>query len=439
MIYTLAIILIGLLYLKRVNTSPFILSPSTILILLFLLSLCVDIFIRKDDICVETAIVIFTGILMFLLGDVLAYNSFKTKAQYKLQKYNLYIPLKLTSIVLVFMIIVTYFDYIELRNYAGTSEGGLFVIVTIARTNSYIEGEVFSHSFFLLQCLYACKVISFIYLYVFMYRYFVLKKRSWLYLIPFLIVFVQEILSTGRNGIIYLLYALMVTYYFAIQNSNGWKHSNDRRFIMWMSIPFSMFIVLFLYMSFMRKDGDVDLVENFSTYFGGSIYVLDKYVETYGLDAKASYFGEQTQVLYYSILNALGLSSQKAVVVLPMMPHRYGESNIYTAFGRYIHDYGLYGLMIITFLLGFCYTYLYNKLRNRTINGLYIVLYILITYPITQMSIEERFFCDFLTARSFYNILYAVIAYKLLVFGKKDKIGCPSLRTVPNKVSNVVS
>ena len=103
---------------------------------------------------------------------------------------------------------------------------------------------------------------------------------------------------------------------------------------------------------------------------------------------------------------------------MDVMPFVYiGDTitNIFTAFGRYIHDYGILGMSLIVFLIGFWYEKLFNKLISSQINGRNLVLYAFISYPLVEMSIEERVMSNLLTARTIYIVIYLYIIFRYIV------------------------
>lgn len=146
-------------------------------------------------------------------------------------------------------------------------------------------------------------------------------------------------------------------------SSNKNTKSAEKKTIRGIIISGLAVLVLFVFLGSLRKEDSIDssdITSLIGGHSGGALYALDVYIQEFGLYGSAKYFGEQTQVLYYSILNFFGFSSLKADVVLPVMYVHNEETNIYTALGRYIHDYGVYWMGVIMSFLGFLFTIMFN-------------------------------------------------------------------------------
>ena len=421
MIYSLLVILIitlALFYKKRFH---YILSPSIIVIAGFVMSVSVAA-INVDiwgDISFNTALVIISGVLFFAFGGYSAGNPICVrKVEHNERPDIISISLPITIVAIIFMLYTTYLDYLDLVRYAGTGVLGLFNMIASARTNTYLENESFSHSSFLIHCLYISKVITFIFIYYIAYLFVFLKKRvRWIYFSPIILYFVQALLSTGRTDFIYVLYAILVTYYLLAKSKDGWTFNSDKKFYVKIAITFGVFIGIFFGLSIVRKGGDVDAWGNIGGYIGASIAALNKYVNENGLSSTASYFGEQTQILYYSILNAMHLSDKSGVIVLDPVyfGKNQGFTNIYTALYRYLHDYGILGMWVIMYVIGFVFTKLFQNIIKNGISARGVINYAFFTYPLVEMSIEERFFSNLITARSVFCYIYIWILYKIMI------------------------
>lgn len=88
-------------------------------------------------------------------------------------------------------------------------------------------------------------------------------------------------------------------------------------------------------------------------------------------------------------------------------------TNVYTAFYRYIHDFGYFGCALIMILLGFFYTYIYRQLYCYGLKNWMILVYASISYPIFLMGREERFFNEIFSTSKLTFIAEILILYKI--------------------------
>ena len=154
--------------------------------------------------------------------------------------------------------------------------------------------------------------------------------------------------------------------------------------------------------------------DNIANYLGSSIYALNNFLQRKS-SMRSEFFGSNTLSGIFMGLRKLGFDIPETSISLEYIQCGYVVTNIYTAFRRYIQDFGICGLIIIQMIIGFIYTKLLLKNKESNSNGLWAILLAYFYFPIVMMSIEERFFMDVVLVRSLYTIIYFMIAYKLFV------------------------
>ena len=419
MIFILLFLICSLLFFKYRSDARYLLHPVIIVVGVFALGVFVSAlnFSSWGDISFTTLSIIFTGILFFCIGHL---GSKRRLVIGSLKKDNLNeiyrdIPLNKTIIIIAFMIVITILDFNDIRNLAGENISGIMQIVISARHNLYIKNEAVSHVFLIQQGIYLCRALAYIYVYAFFYRVRIQKMRAkLLYLIPVVIYAIQALLSTGRTEFIYLFYAMLIINYLLLQGANQWKYRLDFRFSKQIIVALIAFVTLFLFISNARNSSTFNIEHTLSIYLGSSIKAFDVYISENGIWSVSTFFGEYTQPLLYSVLRAIGSSSNTVVDVLPPIYISGHLTNIYTAFGRYIHDYGLVGVAIIMMLLGYGYSYAFNSMECNNSTGISVMIYAFLSYPLVEMAIEERFFSNLITARTIYCLMYMIILFKWL-------------------------
>jgi len=418
MIFVLIIYLLTLLFLLKIMRKLYILSPSVIFFSVFIFSLGVAA-TTGFDIGMSTFIAISLAGTVVFFSDIIS-STITFQIKHGSLKYK-GISSRKTLLVIIFMAIVTWLDFVDIRNYAQSDSANFLLMIADARENSYMEEETISHSHAVLQGLYLSKVLTYIYIYIIFYRKILLKESvNFLYYVPIALFVIQAFLTTGRTEFIYMIYTILIIFYLLKQSEAKWSSKTSKGMIKIIGFCFIVFLCLFLLISTIRAGGELDYKSNLTSYIGGSIWAFDKYTEVKGLSSQAAFWGEQTQPLIYSVLAFMGDSHKQVVMTLPMMDSKIGCLNIYTALGRYIHDYGVFGMALIVFVVLFLYNFLFKIIKNQNSNGLKVIIYALVTYPVVEMSIEERFFCHLVSARTVFLIVYLIIFYKVLITNSKQ-------------------
>lgn len=416
MIFFLLFCILCWAFFRYESGSPYIFCPEIIVLGVFGLSIsvaCINCHIW-GDISLLTYEIIILSLVFFSLGCMLAPLKGKQISVFFPQ---INIPWIYNVIVILYMLLVTFLDYNDVSTMAGESNLGVFAVIALARENMYIQDVSIEHSLFVLQGLYASKALFYIYVYYIFYQKIINRcKVSLLCWIPIILYFIQCLLSTGRTDLIYMVYAIMFLVYFNLKSRRGWIKRNEVKYIKYIAVVFSLFILLFLFLSLNRHEGEnIDLNQTFGVYVGSPIYAYDWYLNKYGVDGNAEYFGQYTQWLYYQVANALHWSNHTCESVLPPVYLSGIMTNIYTCLYRYTHDYGIYVMFMILSLLGFAYTKFFYYIRNNPTNGIMVIFYTFLSYPLVEFAIEERFFSVLLSARTFYCCIYILLFYKILL------------------------
>lgn len=421
-------ILLGIFTFEYRISKRYILHPTVIVSSVFSLSLIVAASNngRWGDISATTSIVLISGILFFCLGGYLASIPLRHKTNKiimeKVELFTYDIKDYKTIIVICFLAVVTFCDYKDVLSYTNGSVKGLLELTTSVRLSSYRSGELVKHSFLLQQGLYISRMLAYLYCYMLCQSIFVLHCRiKPLFYIPVVLYLVQALLSTGRTEFIYILYGILCIAYYLNMSQKKWAIKDEMKFFKYIFAGIVIFLFVFLSISNSRVGKNVNPIKTLSTYIGSPIYALNQYITTSGINPSATYFGEETQTLYYSLMHAINGTELSYEAVLPpvYIGVECSMTNIYTAIRRYLHDFGIFGMYIIMLFLGMVYSKMFNALKKSS-SPIRILVYSFISYPLVEFSIEERFFSNFITARSVYCILYLFVLYAIL-FERSEK------------------
>lgn len=424
MIFVLLFCLIMLFFIQHRLFFRQLLHPANIVVAVFILStfFAAANNSRWGDITELTAIIIFFTIVIFSAGSSLG-RKLVIGSSSKYEEYE-ELPIKdiepfYTLLVIIFMLVITILDAIDIMSMVSGSISGVLSIISGARQAVY-GGASIHHNFFVQQGIYISRALAYVYIFLFIYKKNNHQKTRFTELIPILFYFLQAILSTGRTEFIYIIYGWLSIDYLTKSRFNQWAKDIDFKFSKKIIFAILVFMTIFLMLANIRSASGyrVKAFETISTYTGSSIIALDTYIQSKGIYSTANFFGEETMSLFHSVMSTLGISNYSSVATL--YPVNIGLdsgtiTNIFTAIRRYLHDYGVYGALLIFLAEGFFYGKLFSRLKRKNDPFLSIILYAFISYPIVELSIEERFFSNFITARSVFCIIYMCVLYKILI------------------------
>lgn len=421
--FLLALLLALLLFMHKLCKS--LLHPITIVLGMFCVSitLCAANFREWGDISGVTSGVLILGIMSFVFGGlsgrrkvvVRRHNTLKSNSE-NLNEISAF----KTGLVCIFMGVVTVLEYHEILSISGGVSG--IAAVAAARQYLYINSTSFTHTAFVLHGLYISRMLGLIYVFDLWYSPIIRhSKVNIISIVPVALYAVQTVLSTGRTEMLYFVYGIVVIGYILYMSSIKWQYRGEQKFLKYIYVAIVVAIALFVVMGNMRSSnvGKRSAFDMLSGYGGSSISALDQYIAKYGTHSISNFWGEETQPLLYSILKALNISEHSSVAVMrPITLRNYTTTNIYTAFRRYIHDYGLIGLVAISCIVGYLYSYAFNRIKNTNNTSLRVIVYAFLSYPLVEISIEERVLSTLVTARTLFCLIYVYIAYCIL-YSKK--------------------
>lgn len=424
MIFVLLFCLLILFFIQHRFFYRQLLHPANIVVAVFVLStfFAAANYSRWGDITELTAGILFLSIITFSVGSSLGrklvigrsseYEAFEELPIIDIQPFS-------TVIIIIFMLVITILDAIDIMSIISGGISGVLSIVSGARQAIY-GGSSINHSFFVQQGIYVCRALAYIYIFLYIYKKNNHQKTRIIELVPILLYFLQAVLSTGRTEFIYIIYGWLTIDYLTKYRFNQWAKNIDFKFSKKVITAILAFVVIFLALANIRSTTgySVKAFDTISTYTGSSIIALDNYIQNKGLYSVANFFGEETMSLFHSIMGALGISNYSSISTLYPVNIGFDSgtiTNIFTAIRRYLHDYGIYGTLVIFLAEGFLYGKLFTRLKKKNDPFLSIILYAFVSYPIVEMSIEERFFSNFVTARSVFCIIYMCVLYKILI------------------------
>lgn len=221
------------------------------------------------------------------------------------------------------------------------------------------------------------------------------------------------ILMGGRQLFMYLIIYALISGFLVYRKMHDNKYSIKKE-LSCIGLAIVLFLCCFLGVGLFngKIESDASFLKVLVHYAGTNISAFDVYVNEMALP-DTQYVGTTTLTSIYNFMYKYGFNvphfSQYITLFTSFGPV---TTNVYTAFYRYIHDFGYFGCGMVMFLLGFFYTYLYRKVYYYGLRNWMILIYSSIVYPIFLIGREERFFNEILSVWNLSFIVEVLILYK---------------------------
>lgn len=373
----------------------------------------------------NTAVIIITMSLMFLIGGDLAdfcCNSYKKSAKqesYITKDFSIDWPIWFFCIiVMLYFLYLNYLDFISIASQVTSEtefnkmlkpfiDGLNLQEIQLPRWNSYRLRIASGLAYISILAIWI-NVMARQYKEIIKWSVFVL-----LYF-PFII------LTGGRQQFMYLIIFALISFFLIYRKAHNNQYSLKKEMSI---IGIALIVFLFCFLGMGLFNGKIDSDANFLTvlvhYAGTNISAFDVYINEM-IVPDTPYIGSTTLDPIYSFLFKFGFNvphfSQYITLFTIFGPV---TTNVYTAFYRYIYDFGYLGCSIVMFLLGFFYTYIYRQIYRYGLKNWMILIYASIAYPIFLMGREERFFNEILSIWNISFLIEILIFYKFFEFLNK--------------------
>lgn len=249
------------------------------------------------------------------------------------------------------------------------------------------------------------------------------NKRVFKPLILLMLYLLSTILSSARIEIIYTMIYLAVFALLSFASEHKYKISIKTMIISIIGIILLGRVFFSLGYLTGKSQIQVNIFDNLAIYGGSSIGAFDHYlkrmVETtdnlFTLSAKGVY----TLLSYFGIHINRTATDTIGFVQLGNMQH---TTNVYTGLMVVFHDFGYFGALIIMFLQGAFYQYLYRraKMPKETVLSVWSLIYVYIAPFIILTSITDRFFTQIFTISSIVSYIAISIIIRSLNMWKGD-------------------
>lgn len=242
----------------------------------------------------------------------------------------------------------------------------------------------------------------------------VILKRAY-YLIPSICFIIQEFLSSNRLSILSLLIGSFVMFMILWNEKHGWRKKVKLKYIGILAVLAILFLIVFYYSaSLVGRKNSKNMIDYITLYCGGSIECLNQYIKYPQKRLDKPIGGES---FYYLIKNLHDYGFIKLDKFYPIhLEFRFYKNimigNVYTAYRRWLNDFGIIGVIVLQGIMAGVYSLLYNKIKMvKKYKDFAIILYGYIAYALFLHCIDGYLYLlvvrlAFLTTLLTFIVLY---------------------------------
>lgn len=366
------------------------------------------------------------GVLAFCLGGLTANNSWTKKLrkkngtpyQYRKGLFSKNTFILGLIVVLGVLSLYNWFSVVEIAKQFGSNGEYHNVFKTLRYAIEHELVEYPSRS--MVYANYVAQTFAFCYVFIFVKNviYGGINISVFKYLLPVLMYIPFIIMTTGRILILGLVTYTLTVFTILYYQKHNFNLESRLKALCILIIGGCSFIILFLVLgNFTGKTVTLERTPLviISHYAGLSIPALDVWLRDIWIENQ--YIGSYTLNNIYRILMRLGFELPPVDIFLPFTQFNNIDTNVYTAIGRYIRDFGYLGMFCLMYMLGVCFTWAYQY-ASRSNNSYIIMLYGAFSYPLFLMSIEERFFIDIFGMPLLYMMCFLYFSYRIIYFDR---------------------
>lgn len=446
LIYLLLLLLVLLWFIAYILTKRDILSPPSLFIGGFIISILFAIYnldLWNFNMGTKTFIIIFLGTICVNIGFFgLIYYLLKIKRNSTVTfNTGRKIVISNYKIIIFFIIqlITLFYMWMDLNRIGAMygSDGSLANNILLFRTNAVMNADPDANFSSIANNLYIFSRSGiFILIYILINNYFNEKKLNKFYLISIILGTLMTFLLGNRGGFIHIIMYVCILIYVFKKRKFKWNYHFNKKTIIKLIVSVVLLLILFPTVGMMLAGRVTDnyfddgivfrIIEALGVYIGAPLKLLDLYMYT---DANIEYnlpFGYAT---FYYFYNWLSIILDIPVWNIDNFGLEFRRDNgqflgnVYTVFRPFYTDLGLGGIVIFSVLSGMIMGYLYFKVKYKAFIKNIDYNLILYAYFVGQFGLS--FFSNRLIENMVnINFLKFIICIKVFeyIFVKKNKI-----------------
>lgn len=359
-----------------------------------------------------TLFIVLGGVLSFLIGSFFSYFELrKIASDYRndnytgadVRVYNANIKIFILCIVSVILLGFSFKEVYDLALQLGNT-GGISTMISTVRYP--MERQEVSFSRWMSYRSLFVQSVCYVYIYIFFDNLLNENKIYIKYLLPIFIYIPFTILTTGRMDILFLLVYTVTVFSILYFKKKHYSIASKKIICIVLFISAISFLGIFLLYGFFT--GKVVTEERtpfviISHYVGLSFPALDKFLNGYSVESL--YIGNNTFSGIYNNLISLGIDLPRPNIFLDFIEFEGINTNVYSAFRRYIEDYGIIGMMAVLFIFGSMFSFVYNYILKKKNNKYLIIMYATYAWTLVLSFHDEKFIMGIINTNFVYHLL----------------------------------
>lgn len=430
MIFVLLVMLIIILFISYKIFCKDIMQPAIIMNIMYIISVgcaCVNVNKWNISLNIVTFFIILLGTIEFIIINYLFYkkiqkNNYKESSKKNTQiKFNIK-KWKVTFICIFNIITILCFIYyvVSIAKHYGNFDSFSQALSIFKEHTSYNNDvslpkyvnwlQKFTYPFAYIMLFYYLKDI------VNSNKNEKVKKAisNIYYLISPICFIIQEFITSNRLSILSLLLGVIVMLAIIYYEKYNWNKLLPFKSIFIICVFGVLFVVGFYYSAtLVGRKNSKKMIDYITLYAGGSIECLNLYIKE---PPKNENYIVGQESFYYLIKN---LNDYKLIHVnsFPTIHLEFRHNNdemignVYTAYRRWINDFGYFGAFVLNGIMAAFYGLFYNilkKISNIKLKDFFVILYAYMAYPVFLHCIDGYFYL--LTVRIAFFTTLAIFA-----------------------------
>lgn len=424
MIYLYFAFLLVALFIAFFLNGKDIISPTVITILTFLIgsifSIIGSLEWNNSSLSFVTILVVLLSIVSMECGELLVRKcTLRKKNKLSIKPLPIKIPLYLHLLLLAVSFLSVYLYYKRITQIAISQgySGSLFL--NYVRMGINEGGQSIGYLITILTSF--SKSLGYICIFVFIRNLILYKKKTSIFgdfvlLIQSAPLIVLLYLASSRYAFLKLIVYIFVCTFLLLFKYKAIKFK-IKHFAM-LSIGGLLFLFAFygIYTLMGSSRGSFSTFtssDKFTMYAGSSIFGLDSYIK--GGMKSSSYFGEETLVGLYSLINRFAPDFPTGTRFLEAYPLGGGlTSNVYIMVRSLIADYSFIGMVLIEFAIGLVFTAAYYKVRYYSRKEYLVIVYSYFCYGLVFQLFAPLMISDLFSISQILELFMIAVLISIL-------------------------
>lgn len=394
-----------------------VVSPSFIGCSLFLFSTLMYLVgsdFYRYELHFNTIATIVTLIMCIFLGESFARKIKIKKIEYYNNEFkketicsNKWVVFILSLFVLVISVSYFYVVYIFSLK-MGNSPGNFLTMGTYTRSALYQGLDTVQLPFIISQGVVVTECIVWLCVYCICYNRNVSGKFDKRFMWPIVCYVPQLFANDSRTILLKMISVISIIVFTFTKQKVNWSSKGNRKIVKYAIMVIALFIVVFRVLGYRTGTNDLNsnVMNNIIEYTSAGLVGLDKYLNLG--ESENTLWGESTLKSVYNIFRQWGMDIPKVDSFEPFYTFYGGDSNIYTTFKAYIHDYGFVGAMLAMVLWGYFITRNIKHIQKNGASFPRMCLVGLMFYGVVMLPIADVT-ASFLAIATVYQAVYLLI------------------------------